>query len=78
MGGNALKFFWEKAKLGTFFTKSEKLSDMGKSETGGKMHHCLRGDGRPWLQCLWFEAYSIRVFFINLLRSICLFHLVVL
>ena len=59
--------FW-RMKIKTFlgnrsncvhFPRSPKkiLEIGGKSETGGKMHHCLRGDGRPcpnivfYIQC---------------------------
>jgi len=42
------KFFREKAKFVKFSRKSQNFSKIGgKSETGGEMHHGLRGDGRP-------------------------------
>jgi len=42
------KIFREKVKLGKFFTESEIFfANSGKFETE-EMHHCLRGDGRPW------------------------------
>ena len=42
------KFCREKVKFLKFSTESENFSKIGgKSETGGKMHHGLRGDGRP-------------------------------
>ena len=37
----------EKVKLLTFSTEFEIFSEiLGKSETWGEMHNCLRGDGR--------------------------------
>src|SRR6218665_3527328 len=43
------KFFGKKVKLRKFPTESENFSKVGgKCETGGEMHHGLRGDGRPW------------------------------
>jgi len=45
------KFFGKRSNLENF-PQSLKISEnRGKSETGGKMHHCLmQGDGRP---CIW-------------------------
>ena len=42
------KFTWEKVKLEKFPTVSEKMSETGAKSETGRMHHCLRGDGRPW------------------------------
>ena len=36
------EFFREKVKLRKFSSENR-----GESETGGEMHHGLRGDGRP-------------------------------
>src|SRR6218665_1866350 len=43
--------FHPKVKFVKFSSAPEHFSKIGgKSETGGKMYHGLRGDGRPWPQ----------------------------
>jgi len=65
------KKFSGKVTFLKFSTESDNFSKIGgKSETGREMHHCLRGDGRPWseglyacsnrhfLKYLWSSKYS--------------------
>jgi len=42
------KFLWEKVKLWKFSTECDHFSEIGEIWNRGEMHHCLRGDGRPW------------------------------
>src|SRR6218665_3711910 len=46
------KFCREKVKFLKFCRVKKISKTEGKSETGGKMHHGLRGDGRPWVKAL--------------------------
>jgi len=44
------KIFGEKVKLRKFSAESEiSFGNRGEIWNRGQMHHCLRGDGRPWL-----------------------------
>ena len=44
-----LQIFVEKVELGKFSTESEKIfGNRVEIRNRGEMHHCLRGDGRPW------------------------------
>src|SRR6218665_2378002 len=38
-----------KGQIGEKFTDSERCSEIGGNLKLGGMHHCLCGDGRPWL-----------------------------
>jgi len=42
------KYFWQKVKLVKFSTESEKFSETEGNLKQRGMHHCLKGDGRPW------------------------------
>src|SRR6218665_157063 len=43
------KMFWEKVKSGKFSAESEKISEIGGKSEIGERRHCLRGNGRPYL-----------------------------
>ena len=49
LGGWKSKIFWGKGENGKFSTVWKFLWNRGDIWNRGEMHHCLRGNGRPWI-----------------------------